>query len=124
MIPTIDLGPWLTGDAAARARIAATVDEALCSAGFLLVTGHGVDPGLRAAIREAARGFFRLPAAVKEPYAVRVGGRGWLGPGAEANGYAEGTATPPDLKESWSFAAEEPSGDPAVDAEWFLPNVW
>ena len=124
MIPTIDLGPWLTGDAAARARIAATVDEALCSAGFLLVTGHGVDPGLRAAIREAALGFFRLPAAVKEPYAVRVGGRGWLGPGAEANGYAEGTATPPDLKESWSFAAEEPSGDPAVDAEWFLPNVW
>ncbi|MDX3071672.1 isopenicillin N synthase family dioxygenase [Streptomyces sp. NPDC088354] len=124
MIPTIDLGPWLTGDAADRARLARTVDEALCTAGFLLVTGHGVDPGLRAAIRESARGFFLLPAAAKQAYAVRVGGRGWLGPGAEANGYAEGTATPPDLKESWSFAAEEPTGDPAVDAEWFLPNVW
>jgi isopenicillin N synthase-like dioxygenase len=123
-IPTIDLRPWLSGDPQARARIAATVDEALRTAGFLLVTGHGVDPALRSGIREAARAFFRLPPAAKEPYAVKVGGRGWLGPGAEANGYAEGTETPPDLKESWSFAAEEPTGDPETDAEWFLPNVW
>lgn len=123
-VPTIDLRPWLSGDEATRRRIAATVDQALQSAGFLLVTGHGVDAALRSAIREAARGFFRLPPAVKERYSVRVGGRGWLGPGAEANGYAEGTVTPPDLKESWSLAADEPTGDPAVDAEWFLPNVW
>ncbi|NGN63696.1 isopenicillin N synthase family oxygenase [Streptomyces sp. A7024] len=123
-IPTIDLAPWRAGDPAERARIAATVDEALQTAGFLLVTGHGVDPSLRTEIRDAAREFFRLPPAVKEPYAVKVGGRGWLGPGAEANGYAEGTETPPDLKESWSLAAEEPTGDAAVDAEWFLPNVW
>ena len=112
VLPTIDLGrdpaPQLPA-----------VDRALREAGFLLVTGHGVDPGLRAAIRETARAFFHLPPTVKEPYAVRVGGRGWLGPGAEANGYAEGTATPPDLKESLSFAADEPTGDPAVDAEWF-----
>ncbi|MCF3121622.1 isopenicillin N synthase family oxygenase [Streptomyces arenae] len=123
-IPTVDLGPWLSGDPGARARTARTVDEALRTAGFLLVTGHGVDPGLRAAIRESARGFFRLPAAAKGPYAVRVGERGWLGPGAEANSYAEGTAAPPDLKESLSFAADEPTGDAAVDAEWFRPNRW
>jgi isopenicillin N synthase-like dioxygenase len=123
-IPTVDLGPWLSGDPGARQAIAATVDEALQTAGFLLVTGHGVDPALRTGIRDAARAFFRLPAAAKEPYAVKVGGRGWLGPGAEANGYAEGTETPPDLKESWSFASEDPTGDPETDAEWFLPNVW
>ncbi|MGW5275853.1 isopenicillin N synthase family dioxygenase [Streptomyces sp. NPDC004044] len=123
-IPTIDLRPWLSGDARARRETAATVDAALRAAGFLLVTGHGVDPALRTAIRDAARGFFRLPAAVKEPYAVKVGGRGWLGPGAEANGCAEGTQTPPDLKESLSFAAEDPTGDPEIDAEWFLPNTW
>ncbi|MET8127598.1 2-oxoglutarate and iron-dependent oxygenase domain-containing protein [Streptomyces sp. NPDC005065] len=123
-IPTIDLRPWLFGDARGRRETAATVDAALRAAGFLLVTGHGVDPALRTAIRDAARGFFRLPAAVKEPYAVKVGGRGWLGPGAEANGCAEGTQTPPDLKESLSFAAEDPTGDPEIDAEWFLPNTW
>ncbi|MEV3991929.1 2-oxoglutarate and iron-dependent oxygenase domain-containing protein [Streptomyces sp. NPDC049837] len=123
-IPTIDLAPWLSGDPAARAATARTVDRALRTAGFLLVTGHGVDPALRAAIREEARRFFHLDARVKEPYAVKVGGRGWLGPGAEANAYAEGTASPPDLKESLSFAADEPTGDPEVDAEWFLPNTW
>ncbi|MFD5427070.1 isopenicillin N synthase family dioxygenase [Streptomyces sp. NPDC127084] len=124
VIPVIDLKPWLSGDPAARAVTAATVDAALRSAGFLLVTNHGVDPELGARIRESARGFFRLPPAAKEPYAVKVGGRGWLGPGAEANAYAEGGATPPDLKESLSFAADEPTGVPAVDAEWFLPNRW
>lgn len=123
-IPTIDLRPWRSGGAGERREVARTVDRALCTAGFLLVTGHGVDPGLRSGIRAAAREVFALPAAVKERYAVRVGGRGWLGPGAEANGYAEGTDTPPDLKESWSLAAEEPTGHAAVDAEWFLPNVW
>jgi isopenicillin N synthase-like dioxygenase len=123
-IPTIDLAPWLSGDPEARASIAATVDDALRSAGFLLVTGHGVDPALRSGIRDAARAFFRLPATAKEPYSVKVGGRGWLGPGAEANAYADGIETPPDLKESWSFAADEPTGDPDTDAEWFRPNVW
>ncbi|MFJ6054215.1 isopenicillin N synthase family dioxygenase [Streptomyces sp. NPDC092307] len=123
-IPVIDLGLWRSGGPQARARTAARVDEALRAAGFLLVTGHGVDPSLPARIREAAGEFFRLPVSAKTPYAVTVGGRGWLGPGAEANSYAEGTASPPDLKESWSFAAEEPTGDPSVDAEWFMPNVW
>ncbi|WP_435862770.1 isopenicillin N synthase family dioxygenase [Streptomyces phaeochromogenes] len=123
-IPTVDLRPWVSGDPVAREEIARTVDAALRTAGFLLVTGHGVDPALRADIREAARAFFRLPAEVKQPYAVKVGGRGWLGPGAEANGYSEGTETPPDLKESLSFATHEPFDDPATNAEWYAPNVW
>ncbi|MFG2351232.1 isopenicillin N synthase family dioxygenase [Streptomyces phaeochromogenes] len=123
-MPTVDLRPWVSGDPSAREEIARTVDVALQTAGFLLVTGHGVDTALRADIREAARAFFRLPAEVKQPYAVKVGGRGWLGPGAEANGYSEGTETPPDLKESLSFATHEPFDDPEVDAEWCAPNVW
>jgi len=123
-IPTIDLRPWLNGDPGTRAAIARTVDEALQTAGFLLITGHGVDPSLRARVREAARAFFTLPAEAKQPYAAKVGGRGWLGPGAEANGYAEGTETPPDLKESLTFATHEPFDDPVVNAEWYAPNVW
>ncbi|MFF7335100.1 isopenicillin N synthase family dioxygenase [Streptomyces sp. NPDC090306] len=123
-VPTVDLRPWVSGDAAARAEIARTVDEALKTAGFLLVTGHGVDPGLRVRVREAARTFFALPPAVKARYSAKVGGRGWLGPGAEANGYSEGTETPPDLKESLTFATDEPFDDPEVNAEWYAPNVF
>ncbi|MFJ4963329.1 2OG-Fe(II) oxygenase superfamily protein [Streptomyces sp. ADI96-02] len=123
-IPTLDLRRWREGDTETRRALARTVDSALQAAGFLLVTGHGVDPVLRAAVRTAARAFFVLPVEVKQTYAVKVGGRGWLGPGAEANGYAEGTETPPDLKESLTFATDEPFTDPVVNAEWYSPNVW
>jgi isopenicillin N synthase-like dioxygenase len=115
MIPTIDLGDPDAGPA---------VDAALQEAGFLLVTGHGVDPELRAAVRAAARRFFALPPEVKARYAVRIGGRGWLAPGVEANGWVEGEPTPPDLKESFAVGADTRTGDPAVDDVWFPPNVW
>lgn len=121
MIPTVDL----------RAPDPAAVDSALQRAGFLLVTGHGVAPELRADVRAAARRFFALPEAVKVRYAARIGGRGWIPPGAEANGNADvfGTGddvgeTPPDLKESFTAGPERSSGDPDVDAVWFPPNVW
>ncbi len=123
-VPVIDLTPWYSGDPAARAAVAARVDAALRGVGFFLITGHGVPDSLRAAVREHARAFFGLPDAVKRRYAVTVGGRGWLPPGVEANGYAEGTETPPDLKESFAVGADQPTGDPAVDGYWFQRNVY
>ncbi len=119
-IPTVDLGAWRAGAPA----IAPAVDEALQKAGFLLVTGHGVDDALRAGVRSAARRFFALPAEVKARYAVRIGGRGWLAPGVEANGNVEGGDNPPDLKESFAIGPDTPTGDPAVDGVWFPSNVW
>jgi isopenicillin N synthase-like dioxygenase len=120
MIPTIDLAAWRAGDPT----IGATVDAALQRAGFLLAGGHGVDDALRFEVRAAARRFFALPAEVKQKYAVRIGGRGWLAPGVEANGNVEGVETPPDLKESFAVGPETPTGDPEVDDVWFPPNVW
>jgi isopenicillin N synthase-like dioxygenase len=79
---------------------------------------------LRRRTRELSRAFFALPAEVKARYSVSVGGRGWLPPGVEANGYAEGTETPPDLKESYSVGADAAVGIPDVDSFWFQPNVW
>ena len=92
-VPVIDLAAWFGGDPAARSGVAARVDEALQAMLAFLITGHGVPDDLRDRVRAGARGFFALPRPVKQPYAVTVGGRGWLPPGAEANGYAEGTAT-------------------------------
>jgi len=100
-VPVIDLTPWFAGAPRDRAGVARQVDEALRSSGFLLITGHRVPGAVRAQTRATAREFFALPAEVKARYAITVGGRGWIPPGAEANGYAEGTATPPDLKESF-----------------------
>jgi isopenicillin N synthase-like dioxygenase len=119
-VPIIDISPWYAGDRS----VAADVDRALQEWGFFLVTGHGVPADARASVRAAARQFFALPAEVKCKYAVTVGGRGWLPPGVEANGYAEGTETPPDLKESFAVGADQPTGDPEVDGYWFPANVY
>ena len=123
-VPVIDLTPWFSGDEAARAAVAAEVDGALRSVGFFLVTGHGVADEMRAQVRAEARKFFALPRDIKQRYAVTVAGRGWLPPGVEANAYAEGTETPPDLKESFAVGADQPTGDPEVDGYWFQPNVY
>ena len=123
-VPLVDLQPWFDGAADGRAAVAARVDDALRESGFLLVTGHGVPAGLRQAVRGHARRFFALPGERKAGYAVQVGGRGWLPPGAEANAYSEGTETPPDLKESYSVGADRATGDAEIDDFWFQPNVW
>ena len=54
-VPVIDLAPWLSGDDAARAAVAAQVDAALQSVGFFLITGHGVPGEMRARIRAQDR---------------------------------------------------------------------
>ncbi|MFD0686744.1 isopenicillin N synthase family dioxygenase [Actinomadura fibrosa] len=123
-VPIVDLAPWFSGDERDRAAVAESVDAALGEIGFLVVTGHGVPRADRDAIRAAAARFFALPEDAKRRYAATVGERGWLPPGVEANGYAEGTETPPDLKETFATGADRPVGDPLFDAEWFLPNVW
>jgi isopenicillin N synthase-like dioxygenase len=122
-IARIDLADWRAGGARAD-EVAAAVDEGMQRAGFLLVAGHGIPTELAAQVRASARAFFALPAETKGEYAARVGERGWIGPGMEANGYSEGTETPPDLKETFAIGADEPTGDAEADALWFLPNVW
>jgi isopenicillin N synthase-like dioxygenase len=126
----IDLGPWLEGTAAGRAQVAAQVDTALREIGFLLVVNHGVGAELRDAVRESSRRFFQLPQEVKARYRAQVGTdswmpRGWTPIGAEANANSdEGVTAPPDLKESFNIACFAPSGDPAIDQEWFTDNIW
>jgi isopenicillin N synthase-like dioxygenase len=123
-VPTIDLTPWFEGTDEGRRAVAAQMDSALQSVGFFLVTGHGVSREDRAEVRSAARAFFALPAEIKREYAVTVGGRGWLPPGVEANGYAEGTETPPDMKESFAVGADGKTGNAEIDDFWFPENVW
>jgi isopenicillin N synthase-like dioxygenase len=123
-VPVIDIGPWWEGSDADRAEIAAAVDAALSSVGFMLITGHGVPRSIAAQVRSRARAFFALPDELKRAYAVTIAGRGWLPPGVEANAYSEGTETPPDMKETFAVGADEKTGDADVDEYWFPDNVW
>ena len=125
-IPLLDISRWRTGSAAQRRALAQRMDAALRQSGFLLVEGHGVADGLMSDIRASASRFFALPDAAKQPYSTPVGGRGWIRQGAEANAFYGQTADPvrADLKESLTMGRTFVSGDPAVDAEWFRPNVW
>ena len=123
--PRIDLISWFDGDAADRQHVAESLDSAFQHSGFVLVTGHGVPGDAARTTRRLAREFFALPAEVKSRYAVSpLAGRGWLPSGVEANAFSEGTATPPDLKESLSFGADQATGEEEVDKIWFQPNPW
>lgn len=122
-ISTIDLADWRAGGRAA-ADAAAEVDRGLQRAGFLLVRGHGLPQRLIPDLRTAARRFFALPTDVKARYSTKVAGRGWQAQGVEANGYSEGTETPPDLKEGFCVGARTLTGDPEIDAAWFPKNVF
>ena len=122
-VPVIDLAPWFSGSDEERQALADEVDRILQRVGFLVVTGHGVPADLPGRVRSLGREFFALPRADKQALSSRVGGRGWLGIGAEANGLSEGTQTAPDLKESFIVGAQGPARE-GPDGAWFVPNAW
>lgn len=134
-VPTIDIGAWRSAQGAARASIAAEVDTALRTSGFLLLTDHGVPTSLAEEIRTEARRFFSLDVEEKATLTARVGERGWIPPGAEANAYASGVESPPDLKETFKLGYHDdnspmanrwPAQVPALRpaAETYLSRMW
>lgn len=72
-VPIVDLAPFFAPGAteADRAAVAGALGEACERIGFVLVTGHGVDPAVLDAFVDTASTFFRLPLerklAVKSP---------------------------------------------------------
>ena len=120
-IPLVDISGWSTGTVAERAAVARALDVAFSASGFALVSGHGVDLAMADDVRRHASAFFHAPSSLKEPLRTSgLGQSGWIPPGMEANGYATGVETPPDLKESLSFSAEHLEGRSAFGstARW------
>ena len=54
-VPVIDIGPFLGGDDGGRAQVVGQIRAACEGIGFFTIVGHGVDPNLIAALRDAAR---------------------------------------------------------------------
>ena len=64
-VPCIDIAPYLAGRAEEKRRVAQQVDRACEDIGFLVITGHGVDPLLCDRLFAVGKTFFDLPLAEK-----------------------------------------------------------
>lgn len=65
-VPTVDISAYVTGGPPhRRAAVAAAMDAACSTVGFVQVVGHGIDPGVTDALAEALDAFFLLPLEVK-----------------------------------------------------------
>ncbi|MFM7690547.1 MAG: 2-oxoglutarate and iron-dependent oxygenase domain-containing protein, partial [Alphaproteobacteria bacterium] len=64
-VPLLDIAAFEGGDSTIKRRLAQEVGRAINDIGFLVITGHGVDPGLIARVQAASNAFFDLPMAEK-----------------------------------------------------------
>lgn len=137
-LPSFDLHTFRDAAAAstpAAQAIGAEVDAALCETGFVVVTGHGIDRGVRERYFEAMRRFFALPIEDKEAIAIGRSGchRGYVGFAAESldgalgnEDDAIGQAASGDLKETLDTGIDHGPDHPEVVAGTPLhgPNQW
>ena len=139
VVPTIDISPYVargtgaTSDTVAdRARVAAEVDEACRTVGFIQILGHGVPQtavdGLGAAIDE----FFALPLRAKKRYAATDGtNRGYTAPKSEQLSLSLGVESANrmnDFFEAFNVGAgvvDYPDTDAALlPVADYSPNIW
>ena len=111
-VAVIDLDVWRHGDDVDRRVVERQVDTALRQVGFFIVTNHGIADTTISDLRRASNEVFALPTDTKARFQQHagIGSPGWVPIGSEANAYASGHATPPDLKEAWTV------GDVSDDA--------
>jgi isopenicillin N synthase-like dioxygenase len=130
-VATVDLTPFRLGGTEDRRAVAAQVDEACRTTGFLAVTGHGVPAGVVERMFAVTGAFFDLPLEEKLRHRVAdpSANRGYTAEGTEALGYSLGRASPPDLFEAfnvgWEVAEDEVDDYVAAARATFLaPNRW
>lgn len=135
---TFDLTPFATDlplPSPESTETATAIDETLRSTGFLLVTGHGVDDGVRNSYFDAMREFFALPIAQKTSIAIGLSDchRGYVGFATETLEGAlagdddiVGTQLAGDMKETLDTGVEQGPDNPEVIAGTPLhgPNQW
>jgi isopenicillin N synthase-like dioxygenase len=124
LAPVVDLTGWWSGDAAARAAVAAEVNAAFTSTGFLQVVGHGIAGAVTAAALAAMTAFFEGPRAAKVACVPGDGTyRGWIDRRTEGFAATLAKTTPADLVEGFVLgAADRAAANPHDPA--FAPNCW
>lgn len=126
VVPVVDIAGWVAGAETERAEIAAAVDDACRTVGFIQVTGHGVDAAIGPLAR-AVDWFFGLPAVVKaSTIAPRPSiNRGYTPPRSERLSYSLGVVSPEDLFEAFNVGASVSDfPDLDLDPEVYAENIW
>jgi len=117
-LPTVDVSCFATGTPPSPAQdaTAAELDRICREIGFFLISGHGVDAGVKAEMLEQMRRFFALPEQEKLELAIAnsPAHRGYVAIAAEILDDEHETAG--DLKESLDTGGEHGPDHPEVQA--------
>ncbi len=122
-IPVIDIMLLSSDRLADRRAVAARIGEACRGAGFFLITGHGVAPGIVEAAFAASRRYFDQPldAKLELQMTAATGNRGYAG--LEVERLNERAA---DLKEAFNVGLDLRPDDPQIIAKkpFRAVNLW
>lgn len=118
-VPVVGVAGLGSPDPADRQAVADALGRAAREAGFLYVTGHGLDPALIADLLAAAQRYFAQPINSKLP--------SYIGRSTNHSGYVpEGEEVFPggkiDRKEAYDIGLDLPAGDER--APMMGPNLW
>ena len=127
-IPTIDLAQFRNGTAEQRAAVAAQVDEAARTVGFMQVVGHAIPADVEAGLVAAMDGFFGLPMWQKKalrPASLELN-RGYTPPKSERLSLSLGVpAKASDLFEAFNVGnSGEDFPGLGLDDVQYAPNLW
>jgi isopenicillin N synthase-like dioxygenase len=131
VVPIVDVSGWAGGDPASRQEIAAAVDDACRSVGFMQIIGHGIPSAVVDGLTSAIDEFFALTMETKQTYrAPRPSiNRGYTAPRSERLSYSLGVVTPDDLFEAFNVGSStadyaDVAGHIDLDAEIYAANIW
>ncbi len=136
-IPTIDISPYLRGEAAvanatnstACAEVAAQLDRACREVGFIQIVGHSIPRSATEGLADALDEFFALPLTVKNNYRRPSSeNRGYSPPKSESLSMSLGVAAANQMNDFYEaiVVGTEVSDYPGVDLpeSSYAANTW
>jgi isopenicillin N synthase-like dioxygenase len=129
-VPVLDISPCRQGDPAGRRALAAEVDRTCREIGFMVISGHGVEPELIEEVDSLSRAFFDLPLEEKLRIARPAPDilRGYQPFKAEVLARSRGRDAAGDLNESLMIGPVDVSDTPYYTSpaagKHFAPNLW
>lgn len=131
-IPVIDLAPARSGDRAARLEVSRRIGRGCRESGFLVVTGHGVDPRVVSRMHDVTLDLFREPDEWKDRWEPEPPVRAWRGfyrvPSYVSA--SERVSTAPDICEMFTMSrlgepgVAERAGLAGAGDRYSAPNIW